>query len=258
MSAFRDRSVALVALATTVHLLASGCAFFRSSHEPLYASKLTSTGAGCVLVFLPGAGDSPELFETHGFLDAVKGSRANCDVLSVDAHFGYYRDAVFPQRLASDWLTSLRRRYDRVWLVGVSLGGYGAIQTAQAYPELVDGVVLISPFLGVPQGTAPLLTKIESSGGLEAFRSEAREPKNRRRHFLEVEPVWNWLAERSRGEPGPALIVASGSEDGFAAAQQTVVRALPSGSTFRAPGGHTWTTFAALWRQVVAAAPWAA
>lgn len=234
-------------------LCGSGCAFLHSSKAPLQGKVLAEDRqAQCVLVFLPGIGDSPELFKQHGFDEAVH----DCELLTVNGDFAYYRDAVFPERLAQEWLTPLRTKYRRVWLVGVSLGGYGAVQTARAHPELVDGVVLISPFLGVPKGTQELVARIDAEGGLENFHSTAAAPKNPRRHFMEVEPVWDWLADRARREPGPALVMAWGDTDQFVAAQRTVGNALPGDTTFTTAGGHTWETFASLWRKVAATTPW--
>lgn len=249
----------LYAVSTALMVVAgsSSCAYLHSSRAPLAAEVLVERPqAECVLVFLPGIGDSPELFKQYGFDAAVKAGDARCEMLTVNGDFAYYRDAVFPQRLADEWLTPLRKRYTRIWLVGVSLGGYGAVQTARAHPELVDGVVLISPFLGVPKGTKALVDRIDAEGGLENFHSTAAAPKNPRRHFMEPEPVWDWLAARSRGEPGPALIMAWGDADQFVVAQRTVGRALPEDTTFTTEGGHTWTTFASLWRQVAATTPW--
>ena len=57
-------------------------------------------------------------------------------------------------------------------------------------------------------------------------------------------------------EPGPALIMAWGDADQFVAAQRTVGRALPEDTTFTTTGGHTWETFASLWRKVAATTPW--
>jgi pimeloyl-ACP methyl ester carboxylesterase len=228
----------------------------RSSREPLRAQALAQGPESCVLVLLPGLGDAPARFRSHGFASAVSQSQAPCDVIVVDAHFGYYRDAVLPERLSVEVLSPLREQYQRVWLVGVSLGGYGAVLTAQARPDLVDGVVLISPFLGVPGRVRPLLQKVEAEGGLRAYGGAFARPGEPRRHFMEVEPLWQYLASRSRGARGPELVLAWGEDDGFAWKHRILGDSLGDDATFSAPGGHTWETFASLWRKVVDDAPW--
>ena len=38
--------------------------------------------------------------------------------------------------------------YENIWLLGISMGGLGTLLYASEYPEQVDGVVLLAPFLG--------------------------------------------------------------------------------------------------------------
>ncbi len=242
-------------LAALLVLVASGCTFLRSSKPALVSQSLTQGGNACVIVLLPGLGDAPSHFSQHHFEGAL-GADAGCDLEVVDSHFGYYRDGVIAQRLG-ERLVELDRRYARVWLAGVSLGGYGAALTAQAYPHLVDGVILISPFLGVPRSVRPLVARIEREGGLEAFFDDsAHEPGNPKKHFMRVEPLWQWLAERARDEGGPRLVLAFGEDDGFAWKHRVVGAALDQRDVIHLPGGHDWTTFSGLWREVAAAAPW--
>ncbi len=241
-----------------VLLSCSGCEYFRSSRGPLLSRQLAIHQANCALVMLPGLGDTPELFSEYGFERAVSSAAEPCDVLSVDSHFGYYRDAVLTERLEQEVLTALRARYQRVWLVGVSLGGYGAVLTARAHPHLVDGVVLISPFLGVKQTTRPLVARVKAAGGLATFETVEARSTNPRRHFMEVEPVWAWLAARARDEPGPKVVMVWGEEDGFAPEQRAVGEALGTKRAFAVDGGHEWDTFARAWSQVAARAPWRA
>lgn len=231
----------------------SACALLAPARGPLEVAKLEA-GHQCALVLLPGLGDTPAHFDRHGFLDEVKGADAPCDVVVVDAHFGYYREAVLPQRLADEVLSPLRERYQQVWLVGVSMGGYGALLVTEARPELVDGLVLISPFLGVPSRVRPLVERVEAAGGLLQYRGEFAGRTRPRKHFLEVEPVWSWLS--TRDEAGPRLVLAWGAADGFARLHRAAATALPTEDVLALEGGHEWETFAALWRRVVASAPW--
>lgn len=238
-------------------LFLTGCTFLRSSREPLAVSSLVDQKSACVLVLLPGLGDSPELFSKHGFDQAILQSQKPCDVLVVDSHFGYYRDAVLVERLAHEVLTPLRAQYEQTWLVGVSLGGYGAALVAKDRPELVDGVVLISPFLGVPSRVRPVVEALHTAGGLEHYRGAAATSRNPRRHFVEVEPLWNWLAARGRGEEGPRLVLAWGTADAMAWKHRAVSDGLDADQVVSLDGAHTWETFAALFRRVARSPPWA-
>ena len=237
-------------------VLMTNCSLLRSSREPLSTSTLINERNACVLVLLPGLGDEPDVFREHGFHEAARHSPQPCDVVTVDSHFGYYRDAVLVARIVSEVLEPRRERYEKMWLVGVSLGGYGAVLVAEARPDLVDGVVLISPFLGVPRAIRPFVERLEAAGGLAQYAGPFAKRGNARRHFVEAEPVWAWLAGRARGDVGPRLVMAWGRADGFAWKQRVVGAALGVDDVFQHHGGHTWETFGALWRQVAAASPW--
>jgi pimeloyl-ACP methyl ester carboxylesterase len=212
-------------------------------------------GATCVLVLLPGLGDSPRQFEDSGFLSSVRSDPDGCDIQVVDAHFGYYREAVIAERMASV-LRGLRQRYASVWLVGVSLGGYGAALTARAHPELVDGLVLISPFLGVPKAVRPVIARIEAAGGIDAFHSHVEALSRPQRHFVEVEPLWAWLARSLRDPSAPRIHLAWGADDGFAWKHRVLARSQGIGSALEAPGGHDWHTFSFLFRELSRRSPW--
>lgn len=241
---------------TALALLSLGCTYLRSGQAPLRHETLASSGTDCVIVLLPGFGDSPEHFKKHTFADALGQGEGRCDLEVVDSHFGYYRDAVIVERLAAR-LESLAPRYQRLWLVGVSLGAYGAALAAQARPDLVDGVVLISPFLGVPKAVRPLVSRIESGGGLEAFDGPVQAPTKAKNHFVMVEPLWKWLAERARDEgQGSRVVLAFGADDGFAWMHRVVGAAMDPTDVIEQPGGHDWHTFRGLWSVVAAAAPW--
>ncbi len=150
-------------------LAGTSCSLMRSSQGAMSTSVMIDERRGCVLVLLPGLGDSPERFREHAFDDAVRQSSTPCDVVALDSHFGYYRDSVLVERVAQEVLTPFRARYQQTWLVGVSLGGYGAALIADARPDLVDGVVLISPFLGVPRAVRPFVERVEAAGGLSDY-----------------------------------------------------------------------------------------
>jgi len=244
-----SRLAPLLAIALT-----TGCTYLRPSAAQLQVPISVSRGGACLVVLMPGMGDDHDDFIRNGFLEALKNDPAQCDVQVLDAHFGYYREANITDRLAS-LLEPVRARYLRIWLVGVSLGGYGAALTARAHPELVDGVVLISPFLGVPRSVKPVVMRIEGAGGMANFSTARTEFSSPRRHFMEAEPLWGWLADHLRADGQPAIHLAWGADDGFARTHRALAGAPGLGSTLTQSGGHDWTTFASLFAEFMRRGP---
>ncbi len=104
-------------------------------------------GGAPILLFLHGrslSGTQLELVQRYGVIDAMKrGSRVPALVVAPQLKKGESWD---PQRVAGllDWVEN---RYktdpDRVYVVGMSLGGYGTMDVAGAYPERFAAAIAI-------------------------------------------------------------------------------------------------------------------
>lgn len=241
----------------------AGCAVFRpvgdsiETHYRAAPSAVADPSDRCLLVFLPGIGDSPRRFEHGGFLAEVRRASSGCDAALVDAHFTYYVTQQAVTRISTDVLRDARERgYARVWLVGVSIGGYGAMLTARAHPELVDGVVLLAPMIGVPPNEDNVEREVRAHGGLLAWSGLDGVPSPPH-HFRDPRLVWEWLRD-SAADPRRAnrVVLAYGTEDRRASRYDLVATALPRAQVFRASGAHDWPTWRLLWRQIVRAEPW--
>ena len=102
-------------------------------------------------------------FEREGFVAALREAGARVDAIAVDAHLGYYYRKTIIERLHTDVLLQARQQgYRRIVLVGVSLGGLGALLNERENPGSVDAVVLLGPFLG---DNAGLFERITAAGG---------------------------------------------------------------------------------------------
>src|SRR5437764_2155136 len=117
-----------------------------------------------LIIFVPGIGDVLEDYEANGFIEAVLQSRAPADMIVVDAHFGYYLRRTGVERLRQDVIKPARAGdgYKKIWIVGISLGGFGALLYASEYPGDLDALILLAPFLGHP----PTIAKIGAAGDL--------------------------------------------------------------------------------------------
>jgi len=195
-----------------------------------------------LLIMLPGRGDRAEIFEASGFLDGAE--HWNFDVLTVDAHFGYYRERSLIRRLHEDIIAPARAHgYDNIWLLGVSMGGFGSLLYANRHSDNIGGVILLAPFLGDPE----LPRRIDAAGGLHAW-SGADAPG-----FSDPEiGIWSWLKHASNGANGSRVILGYGRSDRLAEAYGPLIEALDPSQIYRIDGGHSWTTWRPLWSRIVA------
>lgn len=197
-----------------------------------------------LLVCLPGIGDTADDYEARGFVAALRASGHHVDMMTADAHFGYYADRSLVERLRTDVIRPARARgYDKIGLLGISLGGLGALLYAQAHPEDVAGLVVLAPFLG-----KTVADDIVRAGGLAQWRgaSESGEDYERR--------LWTWLKGYVTHPAGmPPLHLAFGSRDRFARANRLLAAVLPESQVHMLPGRHNWTTWRRLWRGLLAA-----
>jgi pimeloyl-ACP methyl ester carboxylesterase len=178
-------------------------------------------------------------FVDAGFLDKV--GAYDFDVLAVDAHFGYYMKRSLIPRLHEDVIRPAREAgYEHIWLLGVSMGGLGAILYAAEHPGVVDGMVLLAPYLGDPE----LAAEIQASGGLSAWNPDESQFKA---HEVDV---WRWLqASRTASEPVP-ILMGYGLDDRFAGYYGPLQGEVAGLRIYTEDGGHKWTTWARLWQTI--------
>ncbi len=197
--------------------------------------------ADTLVVFLPGRGDRAEDFHAQGFFDI--GHDGTFDMIAADAHMGYYRDRTFADRLHVDVMVPARERgYARIWLVGISAGGMGAMVYSRQHPDGVDGIVLLAPFLGERK----LVDAIAAAGGPAQWSGESEhgEPYQRR--------TWRWLSGVTDERGEPPIVLAYGRDDRFASAADLLAGRLPPERVLTVDGGHDWPTWQRLWRRIVA------
>jgi pimeloyl-ACP methyl ester carboxylesterase len=197
--------------------------------------------AGDLVVFLPGRGDRAEDFEQRGLLAAARKAGLEADVLAVDAHLAYYYKRVIAARLWEDVVLPARARgYRRLWLVGISLGGLGAIALAQEHPDAADGLFVLAPYLGEPE----LTREIEAAGGLARWSGA---PSQR-----DFRGVWGSLRGYATGEARVPLWLAYGESDRYAYGHRLLASALPRDRVLVAAGGHDWKAWERLWSEFLA------
>lgn len=227
-------------------LLAGGCAVLpRPAEDPVPATwhrlSEASPADSTLLVLLPGRREQPGDFERHGFFADIRPEH-RLDVVTVDLHLGYYRERNLDVRLRQDVLEPARQQgYRRIEMIGVSLGGLGALIYTDRFPGEVDRIVLLSPYTG---GEA-IVREIRAAGGLERWKPGLVEEDDRDREI--------WAAWRDRPPAAgdrPETLVAVGAQDRFREANALFVDTFLGGRLTVIDGGHDWKTWTTLFRSL--------
>lgn len=185
-----------------------------------------------VYILLPGLRDDLDTFAETGFIDIARkalAGRERAAFVAVDAHLGYYQDRSIERRIRDE--VAARFAGKKLTVVGVSLGGVGALATERRFPGLFSRIVLFAPFLGrrdqierLRNGTGPL-------PGDDLDR--------------ELFDLWKWLVN---GDAKPPITILYGRDDDFRIAYEYLAERVPAISFRVTDGGHRWRVWNALWR----------
>jgi pimeloyl-ACP methyl ester carboxylesterase len=194
-----------------------------------------------MLVMLPGAKAGAQDLVQQGFVRALRERRLPVDVVAVDAHLGYYLERSLSSHLTDDILAPARaRNYRRIWLMGISLGGMGALIYASEHPSDIEGVILLAPFLGA-RGT---IAEVVRAGGLAQWQPGAIKADDDERQLL----AWIKAYPPAAAAP-PGIYLGYGTNDRFAAASNLLAQRLPAAQVVTIAGGHDWATWLHLWQR---------
>ena len=228
-----------------VLVILTGCSLFtRSAPVPIPTRSVpfaTSGRTGTLVVWLPGRGDQLADFDRNGIAATMREAGVRADAIVVDAHLGYYYRRTIIERLRADVLGPARAQgYRRIVLVGVSLGGLGALLNERDNPGSVDALVLLSPNLGDDQR---LFNWIAAAGGPVVWAA-GRDARS----GTIYEQLWTYLGLNLKSLPPVWLYF--GRADPYGGGHRLLAGMLPPARVTIIPGAHDWPTWRALWRDV--------
>ena len=202
-----------------------------------------SSSTHSLLVLLPGAYMRAQDFVTHGFIDAARRTGQAIDIAAADTGMKCYLDGSIVKQLHDEAIVPGRANgASRIWLAGISLGGLGALLYTQAYPDLVEGLLLISPFIG----TRGAVAGIVKAGGFEDWQPPAGDAVTGEHRLLQ------WLkTHRPGGAVRPEIYLGYGRDDRFVTSYRLLADILPAERVVTAAGGHDWETWKVLWDQLL-------
>jgi len=198
--------------------------------EPAHAGSTARTR----ILMLPGAYAEPSDFVHHGFVRAVRERSLELDLVFVGFELQEVSDRSVFARLREEILLPARALGCEVWMGGISLGGYLALDCAERYPGELAGLCLFAPYLGSHLVTS----EIERANGLEGWRpAELPEDDDERR-------IWRFVRTLRAGSMPVHLGL--GREDRFGRRHALMAAALAPDSVDVVPGGHDWPTWRTL------------
>lgn len=215
----------------------------RLQANDIHDVALDAEGERILLLMLPGARNTPQQLVEHGFIRALRERRLPVDVLALDAHVDLYLDRNDIEGLLHRTLDEVHAHgYHRIWLLGISLGGSGAMICATQRTAEIEGVFLLAPFLG----TRGLIAEVEAAGGLQHWQAGEIGARDRERALLEQ------IRRSPLGAEGfPVIHVGYGSEDRYRGGGMMLSQCLPQHRVTALPGGHDWETWRALWHALL-------
>lgn len=226
-------------------LLASSCALIQT---PVPMGKLEAPAPAepkCILVLFPGAGDHADDYQKQGFLKLVEDRKLPVAVAAADATMGYYLTNTMQPRVESDVIQPLRAKYPnaKLWVAGISMGGFGSLFYAQLHSDQVEGVLAMAPFLGGPE----IANEIRAAGGLHKWKAPEKATADTNNFTRQL---WRWLQEVTAvGGKGPQIHLGYGVDDGISAQGAVLAAALPSGRVTIKPGGHVWSAWTPIFEE---------
>jgi len=187
------------------------------------------------VVMLPAAYAAPGDFVQHGFASAVRARRLDVDLVFAGFELQQVTDRRVLARLREELILPACSRGARVWLGGISLGGYLALRCAAQHPRELAGLCVFAPYLG----SHIIIGEIARARGVAGWTpGEPDEEDDERR-------VWRFI--QTLGAGSLAVHLGLGREDRFANRHRLMAAALTPGSVDVVPGGHDWPTWRKLW-----------
>jgi pimeloyl-ACP methyl ester carboxylesterase len=194
------------------------------------------------VILLPGAYQGPEDLINAGFARAVREAGLAVDLQLVDLELKHVTDRSMLEELHEHLVPEARAAgCCRLWLAGISLGGFLALLYAERHPEACDGLLLLAPYLG----NRMILSDPER------YLSSPAEGEPESPELAEERRVWGFIRQPPPGSP--PLRLGFGSADRFAAAHRLMARSLPPAHVDEVPGGHEWEVWRQLWKNFL---PW--
>lgn len=215
---------------------ATGCAAGGDITRPVPTTFVAAPQpAHRLVVMLPGRGDSLRSLGDRRVAQLIQQHWPDADVILTGLSMPFYRQGRATQRLHDEVIVPARRPgYRQVWLAGISLGGMGALLYDQQYPDTIDGMLLLSPYLGEDA----IQREIRQAGGLAAWQpgpAQVLGPQTFQRELWRYLKSWPALPQRT-----DSVWLAYGADEPFRQPIELMSPLLAPDHVIMLPGKHNW------------------
>lgn len=217
----------------------------RPAKRPLPVMHGGAAASQDLVVLLPGRWSRIREFDREGFFKIAAQRWPKASLVAADLHIGYYRNRSAARALHEDVIApAVHRGVRKVTLVGISMGGLGALMYDLEHPGVVDELVLLSPYVGEEEAWR----EVASAGGVRKWSpAEISERDYSRRLWLTLREKWIEKSQR------PAVFLGCGHQDRLAESNRRfAVDFLEPEMVLWMDGGHDWPTWRELLRRMPA------
>ncbi|MES2637662.1 MAG: alpha/beta fold hydrolase [Pseudomonadota bacterium] len=193
--------------------------------------------ADTLIILLHGAYQQPEDFIEQGFVSTLQERELAIDLVMAELSFSHIADRTALTEIHNDLvLPAIAVGYKKIWLTGISVGGYVAIAYANRYAAQLAGLLLLAPYPGNRITTG----EIALAGGVKAWM-----PDSIAEDDTELSN-WNWLKTHADCAD-IEVYLGYGRDDRFADGHLMMAQILPKHRVDRIAGEHTWPVWHQLW-----------
>ena len=201
-------------------------------------SSISNTKRALVVLF-PGFGGEGIYYEQQGCIEAMRERGFDADILILNVKPRIYIENEIIEMMKTEIISPAKALgYKHIYLVGISMGGHGVLLYVTKYPEDIDAVLILSPFISGPRQTNAII----EAGGIENWEHCPFVGWDQACRLWQALKVYTSDPERCSN-----IFLGYGTEDVFVKECRVLAGLLPPEHVFTVPGKHNWTTWKKLW-----------
>jgi pimeloyl-ACP methyl ester carboxylesterase len=187
-----------------------------------------------LLAMVPGMGIAASDFHDRGLIAELNRHHWPVMCTVIDPGPEAYLDHTLEARML-DAIATGRQGAKRVWLAGISLGCQAILRCVRARPDLIEGVLMLTPYLA----STGLIAAVTRAGGLRPW-ARGPHPEDTPEQCL-----LTWLATAANL---PRILVGHALRDRFKDTAALLGDILPPNRMIGIDGTHDWESWTLLWR----------